>query len=119
MLDVFHAGEPLHLYVMSLVIDPQYPKGKQHEYGSRLIHGVFAFFLDLAERGIEIDTITARSHTRDGIRLMQRLGFPLVKSPVPRSGRFLFVVRVSESGLPLFERYSELLERQRRRENGR
>jgi hypothetical protein len=108
-LDVFRPGEPLHLYAMSLVIDPQYPKRKKHEYGSRLIHGVFSFFLDLAERGIEIETITARSHTRDGIRIMKRLGLPLVKSPVPRPNRYLFVVKVSESGLPLFERYTELL----------
>lgn len=110
-LDVFQPGRPLHLYVMSLVIDPQYPKRKQHEYGSRLIHGVFSFFLGLAERGIEIETITARSQTQDGIRLMRKLGFPTVKSPVPRPGRYLFVLKVSESGLPLFERYSELLAR--------
>jgi hypothetical protein len=115
-LDVFHQGEPLHLYLMSLVIDPQHPKRNRHEYGSRLIHGVFSFFLDLAERGIEVETITARSHTRDGIRLMQRLGFPLVKSPVPRPGRYLFVLKVSESGLPLFEHYSELLAQWKQRQ---
>ncbi len=118
-LDVFRSGEPLHLYAMSLVIDPQHSKRKKHEYGSRLIHGVFSFFLDLAERGIEIETITARSHTRDGIRLMQRLGLPLVKSPVPRPNRYLFIVKVSESGLPLFERYSELLVRRKLQQHQR
>ena len=111
MLDVFQPNKALHLYVMSLVIDPQYPKLKKHEYGSRLIQGIFSFFLGLAERGIEVESITARSETPDGIRLMRKLGFPTVKSPIPRHNRYLFIVKVSESGLPLFERYSELLAR--------
>lgn len=109
-LDIFRPGSPLRLYIMSLVVDPRYPKGKQHEYGSRLIHGLFGFLLDLAQRGVEIETIVARSHTPDGIRLMRRLGFPTVKSPVPRSGRYLFIVNVKESGLPLLETYSALLD---------
>jgi hypothetical protein len=109
-LDIFRPGELLHLYIMSLVVDPRYPRGKQHEYGSRLIHGLFAFLLDLASRGVEIETIVARSHTPDGIRLMRRLGFPTVKSPVPRTGRYLFVVNVKESGLPILEKYCDHLD---------
>ena len=106
-LELFHPGEPLHIYIMSLVVDPQYPAREKHEYGARLISSLFSFFLDLAQRGIEVETITARSHTADGMRLMRKLGFPQIKSPVP--GKHLFIVKVEESGLHILEKYSELL----------
>jgi hypothetical protein len=50
----------------------------------------------LAERGVIIETIIARSHTQDGIKFMRKLGLPWLVSPVP--GWELFSVNVAESG---------------------
>lgn len=106
-LETFRPGTPLHLYVMSLAVDSQYGEQARGEYSMRLFKGVFSFFLSLARRGIEITDITARALSRDGLRVVRKLGLPQVKSPVP--GKNLFRVVIAESGAPLFERYSELL----------
>lgn len=45
-----------------------------------------------------MQTVTARSHTQDGIKLMRRLGLPWLISPVP--GIELFSAVVDESGMP-------------------
>lgn len=100
-------GGPYHLYVMSIGIDPVYGTKEKHEYGAHLIDGLFAFLLGLAERGIEVTTITARSYKPDGLRLLRKMGFPQLRSPVPHKN--LFSVNITESGFPLFVRYSELL----------
>ncbi len=105
-IETFEPGKPLHLYFMSMGIEPSYTREK-HEYGAALVRGLFTFFLDLASRGIELETITARSHKPDGLRLLRKMGIPQLHSPVP--GKNLFAVRVAESGFPLFERYSEIL----------
>lgn len=101
-------GKPLHMYVLAIAIDPTY-KGKQkHEYGSSIVRGLFSYFLELGERGIDIETITARSYKPDGLRLLRKMGIPQLKSPVP--GKCLFSVNVKESGFSLFEQYTKHLE---------
>jgi hypothetical protein len=106
-VEIFVPGHPLHLYIMAIGIDPRHPTSEKHEYGARLVQGLFAFLLDLAGRGVAIETITARSYKPDGLRLLRKMGFPQLRSPVP--GKALFVVNVEQSGFPLFVRYSETL----------
>lgn len=103
----YEPGKPLHLYIMAVGVDPKCGQRKKHEYGARIVHELFGFFFDLATRGIEIETVTARSHKPDGLRLLRRMGIPQLRSPVP--GKSLFAVNVAESGYSLFERYSEIL----------
>jgi hypothetical protein len=100
-------GGPYDLYAMSIGIDPAYGTKEKHEYGARLVAGLFAFLLNLAERGIEVATITARSYKPDGMRLLRKMGFPQLRSLVPHKN--LFAVNIAESGFPLFVRYNELL----------
>lgn len=103
----YEPGKPLHLYIMAVGIDPQYGQCKKHEYGARMVHGLFGFFFDLAKRGVQVKTITARSHKPDGIRLLRKLGIPQLHSPI--RGASLFSIVVADSGFPLFERYCEIL----------
>lgn len=108
-IEVFEPGKPLHLYVFALCIDPVYKAGAKVAYAFLLIEKIFAFLLDLARRGVEIETITARNQKDkpDGKRLLQKMGFPQLRSPVPNM--HLFSVRVAESGFPKLVQYSETL----------
>lgn len=106
-VEAYVPGVPLHLYIMAIGIDPRLSSKEKHAYGARLSAGLFGYLLDLAQRGIMVKTITARSHKPDGLRMLRKMGIPQLISPVP--GKSLFAVTVGESGFPLFMRYSELL----------
>ena len=106
-VDLFEPSKPLHLYIIALCIDPAFRPAIKHIYGASLVRGAFTFILDLARRGVEIETITARTFTPDGIRLLRKLGIPQRRSPVP--GKNLFEISVPDSGFPILVHYSELL----------
>jgi len=114
---LFEPGRPLHLYVIALCVDPTYRSAIKHEYGARLVRGLFTFILELARRGVEIETITARTYKADGIRLLRKMGIPQLRSPVV--GKHLFSVRVADSGFPILVRYSDLLAEWKRAEHQR
>lgn len=105
-VEVYAPGKPLYLYVMSLVVDPIYGEAEKREYGMRLLMGLFSFLLELASRGVEIATITARSNRPDGMRILRKI-LPQVHTPVP--GKHLFVLDVQEAGYDIFEEYKESL----------
>ena len=107
-IESFEPTQPIHLYVMAMCIDPNCTRVQKHEYGARLVNGLFSFLFDLASRGIEVKTISARSYKPDGIRLLKKIGIPQLRSPIPNKN--LFSVRITDSGIPLLVRYSELLE---------
>jgi len=111
----FVPGKPIHLYIMAIGVDPRFSTAEKHEYGAALMRGIYGFFFDLAARGIAIETITARSHKPDGLRLLRKMGFAQLRSPVP--GKSLFFVQVREAGFYLFERYSHLLSEWLQRSN--
>lgn len=108
-IDLFEVGKQLHIYVIALCVDPVYKtKEAKHGYGRRLVLGLLNFMLDLAQRGVELETITARSYTSDGKRLLREIGMTHLRSPVP--GKELFSIHVADSGFWALMRYSDLLE---------
>lgn len=108
-IELFEAGKPLHLYVIALCIDPIYKASAKVTYGAQMIEKIFAFLLDLARRGVEIETITARNEKDkpDGKNLLQKMGIPQLRSPIP--DMYLFSVRVADSGYPKLVQYSDTL----------
>jgi len=108
-VELFEPGKPLHLYVIALCIDPSYKATTKEEYGAKMVRGLFVHLLELAQRGIEIATITARNEKDkpDGRRLLQKLGIPQLRSPVPDIA--LFSVTVADAGHPLLMKYSDTL----------
>jgi hypothetical protein len=108
-IELFEPGRPVHLYVIALCVDPVYKATVKGEYGAKMVRGLFAFLLELAQRGVEIETITARNDKDkpDGRRLLQKLGIPQLRSPVPN--KYLFSVRVADSGYPMLVKYSDVL----------
>jgi hypothetical protein len=108
-VELFESGKPLHMYVIALCIDPAYKTATKEGYGAKMVRGLFAHLLELAQRGVEIETITARNEKDkpDGKRLLQKLGIPQLRSPVPNIS--LFSVNVADSGNPLLMKYSDAL----------
>jgi ribosomal protein S18 acetylase RimI-like enzyme len=108
-IDLFEPGIPLHLYVIALCVDPIYKDATKKAYGAAMINGLFSFIMELANRGVEIETITARNELDkpDGKNLLQKLGIPQLRSPVPHM--HLFSVKVADSGYPLLIKYSDAL----------
>ncbi|MBA2395604.1 MAG: MerR family transcriptional regulator [Ktedonobacteraceae bacterium] len=110
-IPLFTKNAIIHLYIVAMATDPQYPIKMRHEYGAALLTGLFSFMLDLADRSVAIETITARSHTQDGIKLMRKLGLPWLISPV--ADMELFSAVVTESGIPFLRKYSAKLAEKR------
>jgi hypothetical protein len=107
-IELFVPGHPIHIYVMAMCVDPAYNITQKHEYGARLVAGLYSFLLDLADRGVEIETISARSYKTDGVKLLKKIGIPQLRSPIPNKN--LFSVNITESGIPLLMRYSRRLD---------
>lgn len=108
-VELFEPEKPLHVYIIALCIDPLYRAAIKHKYGAGMIRGLFAFFLDLAQKGVEIETITARNQKNkpDGKNLLQKMGIPQLRSPDP--DMYLFSVKVADSGYPDLIEYSNTL----------
>lgn len=79
-IEMYKPGNHYHLYVMGLGVSPALSKPEKRLYGSKLILGIYEALINLGKRGIEIETITARSHTFDGIRIMRHIGFRQIPS---------------------------------------
>jgi len=108
-IDLFEPGKPVHLYVFALCVDPVYKAAIKVTYGCQMLEKLFAFLLDLARRGIDIETITARNEKDkpDGKNLLQKMAIPQLRSQVPDI--HLFSVRVAEAGHPKLVQYSDAL----------
>lgn len=108
-IELFEPGKPIHLYVIALCVDPAYKTSVKVAYGYQMLEKLFAFLLDLARRGVEIETITARNEKDkpDGKNLLQKMGIPQLRSPIP--DMYLFSVRVAEAGHPKLVQYSDTL----------
>jgi hypothetical protein len=106
-VEPYTPGQLHHLYVIAVCVDPIYRARVKHTYGAQLLLGLFSFLLELAEEGIEIETVTARTYKPDGIRLLKEMGWTHLRSPVP--GKHLFEVYVPNSGMPVLARYYDRL----------
>ncbi len=112
-----NSEEPIHLYIIAVGVDPRHNINEKHFYGSRLVSGLITLLTQLGEKGVKIETITARSHKPDGIRLLRKMGIPELPTPVP--GKRLFKLEVKDTGNPLFTRYKEALREQKEKEEDR
>ncbi len=103
-IEAFTPGKAYHLYFMGAGIDPVFSKQEKRIYGGKLVRGLCDVILDLGKRGIEIRTITARSETVDGIRLLRHLGFRQIPSVTRKVN---FIIDINESDMPLVQQYRE------------
>jgi hypothetical protein len=115
MIHEYASGVPLSVYVMGIATAPDCSHAEKRVYGSHIVRGLFNFLLEMADQGVEIRSIVARNYMKkgelelnDGLLLLRKMGFTQVKSSVPGVG--VFVINVPESGIDIFERYSQRLE---------
>jgi len=107
-IESFKKGKRLDLYLTAIGIKPGFSVEEKHEYGSRLVRQFIRIILDLGIKGVEIETIAARSNMPDGIRLMKHAGFTEVPPLTPE--RRTFVIKVKESGIPFVLQYKKNLD---------
>jgi hypothetical protein len=102
----FKPGNPLHVYLMTMVTKPSISKAKKRAYGSTLIRGLIGTIIDLGKRGVTIETLYGRSETVDGIRALRRMGFTQIPTVTDMKN---FVLKVDESDSPLIQEYKRTL----------
>lgn len=105
-IGIFEPGKPLHLYMASIAITPGITLNEKRAYGSRLIAGLMDVIINFGRQGIILETITARSSTADGIRLMRGVGFTEIPS-ITRMKNFL--IEVEKSGIREIMQYKQTL----------
>ena len=103
-IENYEPGRAYHLYIMGVGVSSAFSKWEKRLYGSKLVRGIGEVIIDLGKRGIEIATISARSHTVDGIRILRHLGFQQIPS-VTRDVNFR--MNVWESDMPIVKQYRE------------
>jgi hypothetical protein len=101
-VEVYELGKRYHLYAMGVGVLPVFNKWEKRLYGSKLVRGLGEAIIDLGKRGIEIATITARSHTYDGIHLLRHIGFKQIPSVTKETN---FMVDLMESNIPVAQQY--------------
>ncbi len=79
-LDQFKPGKKLYIYIGTMRTKPNISKTEKRAYGVRLIGGLITTIMEMSEKGIDIDTIYARSKTVDGIRVLKHMGFTEISS---------------------------------------
>ena len=97
-----------HLYLRTVGIEPAVSRLEKRVWGSRIVANLIKIIIELGKRGIDIRTITARSETPDGIRLLKHMGFTEIPSITNHRN---FVIDVATSGIPAIKEYKLALAR--------
>lgn len=95
---------PAYLYIVSVGVKPGSELAKRLR-GQTLIRGLLNSLYSLGKRGIPIKLIAGRSETKDGIRLMQHMGFTEIESTTSNRN---FIIEVERAGMPDIMRYKRL-----------
>ncbi|HVB61784.1 MAG TPA: hypothetical protein VNE61_11365 [Ktedonobacteraceae bacterium] len=101
----FTPGNPLECW-LGLAVKPGV--FRQETYGIYLISGMLKKIQELAERGINIAKLYAKSETPDGIRMSKHMGFEDI-TPSPNQMPRQFVLDLETSESPYAESYREIL----------
>jgi hypothetical protein len=109
-IEVYQPGKHYHLYVMGVGVSPALSKPEKRLYGSKLILGIYEALVNLGKRGVVIETITARSHTFDGVRIMRHIGLKQIPSTTKDLN---FRLEPLTSDLPMAQQYREAIEASR------
>ncbi|HEU5377563.1 MAG TPA: helix-turn-helix domain-containing protein [Ktedonobacteraceae bacterium] len=105
-IEVYEPGRPYHLYAMGVGVSSVLSRFEKRLYGSKLITGLYETILEFGKQGIEIETISARSHTVDGIRILRHIGFKQIPSITKDVN---FCIDVPSSEIPFAQQYREAL----------
>ena len=106
-LETFDKPKKIDLYLHAIGVRPKFNTSEKHTYGARLVHGLMELIIEMGEKGINIETIAARSNMPDGIRLMKHAGFTEIAPLSP--GRRTFTIDVKNSGIPFIMQYKRAL----------
>lgn len=104
-IEDYSNSKKIDLYLHAIGIRPGFSTTEKHTYGARLVNGLVEIAVSMGNRGIEIETIAARSNMPDGVRLMKHAGFTEIEPLTPE--RRTFVINVRESAIPFILQYKK------------
>lgn len=107
-IETLEPGKHIHLYIGAIGIEPDIEKYKKRYYGAALVSRLIDKIINLGERGIIIEDITALGATKKGIRLLQIFG--LHEIPPRKENNRAFTMHIDDSGSPLSLQYKKVLE---------
>lgn len=107
----FTSGDPIDIYLMSLVIKPGADKLYKRLLSSQLIAGLMNVLRELARRGVVIRTLIARSRFSEGVRLLRDMGFSDYTAQSSDARFSYFIIEVEQSNAPFIRRYKRDLQR--------
>jgi hypothetical protein len=113
-IEEYRPSKLYHIYVMGACVSPSLTKQEKRWYGAKLVRGLLEALVDLGKQGIEIETITGRSVTVDGVRLMRHLGFTQIPSITHNTN---FRLYMKEATQPFVEEYRQALNDAKKRLN--
>lgn len=105
-IPLFEAGKHYCLYARSVVVLPSESKIHRRYWAARLISGVIQEIIKMGERGIIIDKIYAQTDTGHVEKLLKRIGFSQLVSPI---GSKNFVLDIDSSGSIYAMQYKKAL----------
>ncbi len=107
-IETFEEPKSIDLYLHAIGVKPGFSTTDKHIYGARLVSGLMELIIELGNKGINIETVAARSNMPDGIRIMKHAGFTEIAPLTP--GRRTFVIDVKSSGIPFVMQYKKVLQ---------
>jgi hypothetical protein len=107
-IGLFEPNVPLHLYIRTVGIDPSATRKEKRHWGSRIVANLIKYIVTLGSRGVDIRSITSRSETPDGKRLLRHMGFTEITTTTSSRN---FIIDVPTSGIPAIEDYKKALQR--------
>ena len=108
-------GKTYNIYINTMRTKINISRLEKRTYGVRLIEGLIIVILAMIRRGINFDTLYARSETVDGIRLLKRLNF----QEIPSVTRYKnYALKVDHNNIQNLQRYQQASEKRHTKMRG-
>jgi hypothetical protein len=105
----FQPGNVLYIYIVVMGVDTTFTMHQKRLLASKLINGLTETFQAWGRRGVNIDSIYARSRFEEGIRILTHIGFKETDfSPV--NGKAIFSMNIAASDSPFAQVYKDAFE---------
>lgn len=108
-------GKPIQTYVSMIAVKADEAQSRAKIYGTVLLMNLEKVFLDLANEGIEIRTIWAKSGTVPGIKLCRDFGF--TELGYINNDQIGFKLDIETSNLPMVQKYRQAFAEYKKSQN--
>jgi len=107
----FTPEEPIDIYLMSVATRPELARQEKRILSAQVLAGLMNVLRDLAQRGVVIRSLIARSRLPDGIRLLNGMEFDHYPIEIPDKRFSYFIIELDKSNAKFIQRYKQTLRR--------